>query len=334
SHLHGITRNPFDPSRTPGGSSGGAAVAAALGIGHFHIGTDGAGSIRIPASWSGLFGIMPTVGRVPAWPASPFGLLARLGPITRRVADGAAMLSILARPDARDPFHDGRDATDYAEPLARGLRGLRLAWSPTLGYVQQLDPSVRMICESVARRLTEFGATVVEADPGFPRELAWRPLITLWNAACAAILADIPADAHGGIDEGFRRCAEAGRKLHATDVMRAMADRAALHDHMRRFHENHDALLTPTMPVTAITAGLEVPADGSFGNEWFGWSPYTWPFNVSGQPAASVPVGLAPDGLPVGLQIVAPHRREDTVLRVARGVEMLADFRFLNAHGV
>jgi aspartyl-tRNA(Asn)/glutamyl-tRNA(Gln) amidotransferase subunit A len=132
------------------------------------------------------------------------------------------------------------------------------------------------------------------------------------------------------IDSGFRRCAEEGLRLSATDVMRAMADRAALYDHMRRFHLNHDVLLTPTMPTTAIAAGLEVPADGSFGDQWFNWSPYTWPFNVTGQPAANVPVGLAPDGLPVGLQIVAPHRREDTVLRVAQGIEMLAGFRFLD----
>jgi aspartyl-tRNA(Asn)/glutamyl-tRNA(Gln) amidotransferase subunit A len=330
SRLHGVTRNPFDPTRTPGGSSGGAAVAAALGIGHFHVGTDGAGSIRIPSSWSGLFGIMPTVGRVPAWPASPFGLLARLGPMTRRVADGALMLSIMARPDARDPFHDGRDAPDFTEALSRGVRGLRLAWSPTLGHVDKLDPKVLAICENVARRLTELGAIIVEADPGFPPELAWRPLITLWNAGCAAILAEIPAEAHPQIDAGFRRCAEEGSRLLAIDVMRAMADRAALHDQMRRFHEGYDALLTPTMPTTAIAAGLDVPANGFFGDRWFDWSPYTWPFNVTGQPAGSVPVGLAPDGMPVGLQIVAAHRREDIVLRVARGVEMLADFRFLD----
>ncbi|MFM9974358.1 MAG: amidase [Beijerinckiaceae bacterium] len=329
--LTGITRNPWDTSRTPGGSSGGAAAAAALGIGQFHIGTDGAGSIRIPCAFSGLSGIMPGVGRVAAYPASPFGVLARLGPITRSVEDCARMLHILAAPDNRDISSFQAPAPDYPELLNKGLRGLRIAWSPTLGFVDTLHPDIRKACENVALRLTEFGATVEEADPGFSQAEAYRPLRVLWNAGCAQIMRGIPEEKHKDVDAGLRRCAAIGERLSAVDMTQALSDRATLYETMRRFHERHDLLLTPTMPVTAIEAGVEVPRDGSFGDEWFNWSPYTWPFNVTGQPAASVPIGFASDGLPIGLQVVGPLQREDLVLRAARGIELLSDFPMLDA---
>jgi aspartyl-tRNA(Asn)/glutamyl-tRNA(Gln) amidotransferase subunit A len=143
------------------------------------------------------------------------------------------------------------------------------------------------------------------------------------------VLRGVPEERRGDVDPGFLRCAAAGAKLSATDVLQALADRAALHETMRLYHERFDLLATPAMPVTAIEAGVEVPRDGSFGTEWFDWSPYTWPFNVTGQPACSVPVGLADDGLPIGLQFVGPRGREDLVLRAAKGAEMLAGFAML-----
>jgi aspartyl-tRNA(Asn)/glutamyl-tRNA(Gln) amidotransferase subunit A len=327
--LTGVTRNPWNTSRTPGGSSGGAAAAAALGIGSFHVGSDGAGSIRIPCAFSGLFGIMPGVGRVPAYPASPFGILARLGPMTRKVSDGALMLQIMAAPDSRDIFHDGHPAPNYMSPITKGLRGLRVGWSSMLGYVDKLHPDILAATEKAAKRLTEFGAVVQDADPGFGWDDAWRPLKVLWDAGCAQTLKVVPRDKHKEVDKGFMACALAGQKLSATDVMQAMMDRATLYETMRRYHERFDVLLTPQMPTTAIEAGLEVPRDGSFGDQWFNWSPYTWPFNVTGQPGASVPVGLASDGLPIGLQIIGAKGREDLVLRVAKGVEMLSAFPLL-----
>jgi aspartyl-tRNA(Asn)/glutamyl-tRNA(Gln) amidotransferase subunit A len=333
--LTGITRNPWNTKHTPGGSSGGAAAAAALGIGSFHVGSDGAGSIRIPCAFTGLFGIMPGVGRVPAYPASPFGVLARLGPITRRVDDGALMLRIMAGADSRDIFHDGHPAPDYAPELGKGLRGLRIGWSPTLGFVDKLHPDVRAATEKAAKQLTEFGAIVEASDPGFGRSDAYGPLRILWDAGCAQVLRGIAPEKHKDVDGGFMICALAGQKLSATDVLQAMMDRAALYEVMRRYHERYDVLLTPSMPTTAIEAGIEVPRDGSFGDQWFNWSPYTWPFNVTGQPGASVPVGLASDGLPIGLQIIGPKGREDLVLRVAKGVEMLSGFPLLEGvrHG-
>lgn len=330
SRLTGVTRNPWGTDRTTGGSSAGAGAAAALGIGHFHIGTDAAGSIRIPGAFCGVFGIMPGVGRVPAYPASPFAILARIGPMTRRVADGARMLSILAMPDRRDIA--GLDSTppDYVSELERGIRGKRIAFSATLGYVARIDPAVRETCAAVARRLTEFGAVVVDHDPGFVREAAEAPLRALWQAGCAYVLKGVPREKHGDIDEGFRRCAVQGERLAAADVINALAERAALYETMRAFHERYDLLITPTMPLGAIEAGLELPRDGGYGPEWFDWSPFTWPFNVTGQPAASVPVGLDGSGLPIGLQIVGPHGGEPLVLRCARAVEALAEFPLLS----
>ncbi len=330
SRLTGVTRNPWSTDRTPGGSSGGAAAAAALGIGHFHVGTDGAGSIRIPCAFTGLFGLMPGVGRVPAHPASPFGALARLGPMTRRVADGALMLKIMARPDRRDIMHPGSDAPDYPSALERGLRGRRIGFSATLGFVDKLDVEVRDVCRTLAHRLTEFGAIVEDADPGFARDDAYGPLRTLWDAGCALVLKGVLEERHKDVDEGFRRCAAAGATLSAVDVLQAMQDRAALHETMRRFHERYDLLVTPTMPVTAIEAGVEVPRDGSFGAQWFDWSPYTWPFNVTGQPGVSVPAGLSAGGLPIGLQLVAPQGGEDLLITAARAAESLAGFPLLD----
>jgi aspartyl-tRNA(Asn)/glutamyl-tRNA(Gln) amidotransferase subunit A len=329
SKLTGITRNPWNTSRTPGGSSGGAAAAAALNIGQFHIGSDGAGSIRIPCAFTGLFGIMPSIGRVPAYPSSPYGVLARLGPMTRHVDDGALMLKVMAGCDSRDIANTTTPAPDYPTELGKGLRGLRIGWSATLGFVETLQPEVRKACENAAQRLTEFGAIVEHADPGFSFAAAYGPLRILWDAGCAQVLKGVPTDKHRDIDTGFMRCALAGQKLSATDVLQALQERAALYETMRQYHERFDVLITPTMPTTAIEAGVEVPRDGSFGDQWFNWSPYTWPFNVTGQPAASVPVGLASDGLPIGLQIVGPTHREDLVLRVAKGVEMLSAFPLL-----
>lgn len=193
----------------------------------------------------------------------------------------------------------------------------------------KLDPAVRAACEGIAQRLTEFGAIVTEADPGFSGEQALKPLMTLWDAGCAMVLRGLPPETHGGIDASFLKHAARGERLAATDILQAMADRASLHETMRLFHERHDLLITPTMPITAFEAGRELPASGRFGPEWFDWSPYTWPFNVTGQPGASVPVGLDGDGLPIGLQVIGQMGSEDLVLRAARCVESLADFPLL-----
>jgi aspartyl-tRNA(Asn)/glutamyl-tRNA(Gln) amidotransferase subunit A len=324
SRLNGITRNPWNVERTPGGSSGGAAVAAALRIGHLHLGTDGAGSIRIPASFTGVFGIKPTFGRVAAFPASPFGSLAHVGPLAASVEDGALGLSLIAGPDARDMWSMPTPAPDFVEELGRGIRGLRLAWSPRLGQVTRLAADVEALTAGIAHRLTEFGARVEEADPDFTVEEALAPLRVLWEAGCTAILDAIPTHDHALVDPGFVAFAIAGRRWTGADVARANQQRAALHRKMLAFHERFDALLTPMMPTTALPAGRMLPDDASPEDDWLSWSPYSYPFNVTAQPASTIPVGLGVDAMPVGVQIVAASHRDDVVLRVSVAVERLA----------
>jgi aspartyl-tRNA(Asn)/glutamyl-tRNA(Gln) amidotransferase subunit A len=330
SPLTGITRNPHDPSRTTGGSSAGAAALAALGIGQLHLGTDGLGSIRIPASFSGVFGIKPSFGRVPAYPASPFGVLAHLGPMARSVADAAFMLNTLSEPDERDMLAWNAAPPDHRIGLNDGVRGLRVAWSPKLGFVKGLDPEVERLCAEAALLFQTLGAEVEEADPGFGYEEARGAADMMWQSGAASMLAGLPEERQKEQDPGFVASGIAGMSHAATGLVAAFQARAAIAETMRRFHERFDLLLTPTMPIPAIEAGRDTPADGSFGVDWVNWSPYTYPFNLTGQPAASVPIGRTAAGLPVGLQIVGPARRDMLVLRAARALESAVGYRHLN----
>jgi aspartyl-tRNA(Asn)/glutamyl-tRNA(Gln) amidotransferase subunit A len=273
SPLTGITRNPWKLDRTPGGSSGGAAAAAALNLGPLHIGTDAAGSVRIPASFSGVFALKPSFGRVPAHPASPFGMLSHVGPITRTVGDAALMLSVIAEPDGRDMTAWNTQPPDFRIGLDEGVKGLRIAWSPRLGYVRKLDPEVEAATAAAARAFEELGATVEQADPGFPdpSEL----ILTLWAAISAIVVDSFPRSERAKMDSGFLRVAEAGRRYTLANYVNAFNARADYADAMHRFHQRYDLLLTPQMAVPAIEAGLEAPADGSFGDMWVEWSPYT-----------------------------------------------------------
>jgi aspartyl-tRNA(Asn)/glutamyl-tRNA(Gln) amidotransferase subunit A len=329
SPLTGITRNPWKLDRTPGGSSGGAACAALLNLGHLHIGTDGAGSIRIPSAFTGVFGIKPSFGRVPAYPASPFSILAHIGPLTRSVADAALMLSVIGGPDERDMTAWNTPTPDYRVGLDDGVRGLRIAWSPRLGYVKKLHPEVEAAAAKAAQVFGELGAIVEEADPGFadPFEM----IMTLWGAVSATVVAGAPEKDRARMDPGFLAIAELGKKYSLADYLAAYTARADYANAMVRFHEKYDLLLTPQMPTPAIEAGRVTPADGSYGDNWLNWSPYTYPFNLTQQPAASAPCGFSSEGLPIGLQIVGPPRRDHLVLRAARAFESAWPFAFIDS---
>lgn len=323
SPLTGLTRNPWDTERTPGGSSGGAAAAGALNLGVMHLGTDAGGSVRIPASFTGLFGLKPSFGRVPTYPASAFVVLSHVGPLTRTVGDAALMLSVIAQADRRDLMAHNSPVPDYLGVLDQGVRGLRIAWSADLGYVSSLDPEVRRLCETAARQFEQMGATVEEATPGFsnPRE----EILTLWRAGAAAALRTIPRAQHALLDPQFLACAQAGMGLTAMDFLEAFNARSALARRMEEFHDDYDVLLTPTLPIAAFDAQCSVPP-GQASGEWLDWAPYSYPFNLTQQPAASVPCGLTSSGLPVGLQIVAPLRKDALVLRVANAFEQAQPF--------
>jgi len=316
--LTGVTRNPWNVALTPGGSSGGASAAVAAGLGPLAIGTDGGGSIRMPCGFTGLAGLKPTFGRVPAYPASYFGTLAHVGPMTRTVADSALLMSAIARPDARDPLQLPPDVRDFGEGLDDGIAGLRVAYSPDLGFAR-VDAEVAALCAAAARVFAEeLGARLEEAAPGFdnPQE-TFR---TLWYGSAAAMFRSITAQKRRQADPGLLAIVEEGERLSAADFVIAERERASLGILMARFHERFDILVTPQLPITAFTAGQEVP-DGWWSDRWFTWSPFTYPFNLTRQPAASVPCGFTGAGLPVNLQIVGPLGADALVLRAARAFE-------------
>jgi len=327
SPLTGLTRNPWDTRMTTGGSSAGAAAAAVLNLGILHLGTDGAGSIRIPAGFCGVFGIKPSYGRVPAHPPSPFAIVSHVGPLTRRVRDAAVMLAIIAAPDARDITAATAPAPDYRVGLEDGLRGLKIAWSPRLGYVQRLDPEIEALAAAAARAFEELGATVEEADPAFgdPTEV----LNTLWHVGAWSVVRAVPEARRGEIDPGFVAIAERGRSVLGADFVAAANARAALSAAMARFHEAYDLLLTPTLATPAFEVGRNTPPNGAFGEDWLAWTPYSYPFNLTLQPAATVPCGLTRAGLPAGLQIVGPMNRDDLVLKASRAFESVRPWPLL-----
>ena len=290
-----------------------------LGLGVLHLGTDGAGSLRIPAAFSGVFGMKPSFGRVPVYPALMLNVLSHQGPITRTVADAALMLSVIAQPDARDMAAWNTPAPDFSARLDDGVRRLRVAYSSRLGHVAALDPDIEAAPLKAARALEEQGAIVEEADPPLAR--APNIIRAMWWPVATAIVDAVPAPRRAEMDPGLLAVAERGRAFSIGDYLAAYAARAELHTAMLLFHERYDLLLTPTMPVTALKVGREVPDSGDFGDDWINWSPYTYPFNLTQQPAASVAVGLAANGLPMGVQIVGPPRADDVVLRAARAIE-------------
>jgi aspartyl-tRNA(Asn)/glutamyl-tRNA(Gln) amidotransferase subunit A len=318
---YGATGNPWDPSMTPGGSSGGSAAAVALGMGAWSVGTDGGGSLRIPAAFTGTVTIKPTYGLVPLWPASPFGTLSHAGPIARTVGDAALLLDILTGFDPRDWSALPTPSTSFLATLEDGVRGLRVAFSADLGYVRN-DPEVASAVRAAASVLADAGADVEAADPGFGDPL--DAFHVLWFAGCAKLpLAYEPADGDTEthrLDPGLLRAARRGADITVADYLDATAARVDLGVRMGRFHQTYDLLLTPTLPIGAFPKGADVPP-GWPSNDWTTWTPYTYPFNMTQQPAASVPCGFTSDGLPIGLQIVGPRHADALVLRAARAYE-------------
>jgi aspartyl-tRNA(Asn)/glutamyl-tRNA(Gln) amidotransferase subunit A len=323
SPLTGVTGNPWDPARTAGGSSGGSAAAVASGLGPLSVGTDGGGSIRIPASFCGIVGLKPTQGRVPVYPPSTFGTLSHVGPMARTVADVALLLEVLGSPDYRDPLALSRPFPASAGPDPTRISGLRVAFSPALGYAP-VDPEVAAAVGSAVTALEEHGARVTLADPGFGDPIATFDV--LWRAGAAQIVDDIPASRRPLIDPGLAQMASEGLRYSALDYLRALRGRAELGIAMGAFHQTYDLLVTPTEPIVAFAAGAEVP-DGSTQPRWTSWTPFTYPFNLSHQPAATVPCGFSAAGLPIGVQVVGPRHADPLVLDACAAIEAALPWR-------
>jgi len=328
SPLTGITRNPWNTAMTTGGSSAGAVAAVTLGLGCLQLGTDGGGSIRIPAGFTGCYGLKPTRARVPALPTSALGTLAHHGPLTRTVADAALMLAIIAQPDARDVYGWIDPQPDYRVGLEDGVAGLRVAFSPTLGRRLEVEVDVAARVAEAVKAFAGLGAHVELADPDIGEDAiaAWN---AIWWPGMAYQLALLKGDPAAVCDPGLVAGAKAGRHTKAMALIGAALTRAELHQRMARFFSNYDLLLTPTLPLAAFEAGHLLPPTGTWGQAWTDWAPFSYPFNLTQQPAASLPCGLTRHGLPVGLQLVGAIGRDDLVLRASRAFEACQPFPML-----
>ncbi|MFT4749280.1 MAG: aspartyl-tRNA(Asn)/glutamyl-tRNA(Gln) amidotransferase subunit A [Pseudohongiellaceae bacterium] len=317
SPLTGITRNPWCLEKTPGGSSAGAAASVAAGVSPLALGTDGGGSIRIPASMNGLFGIKAQFGRVPIFPTSATPTLAHIGPLTRTVRDSALLLQAIAGYDQRDPFTVAGETPDFLAACDKPIKGMRIAWSPTMGFAKPL-PEVLEIAERAALAFQDMGCTVelvdfVMDDPG---DMWMAEFYAGVGTKLQGVLRSDPDKIDTAVAEVLRGALDQSIEDYYGLVFR----RYEFREKMRKFFTKYDLLLTPTIPVAAPDVGIDVPPEVA-GRNIVSWVYYTYPFNLTGQPAASVPAGFTTAGLPVGLQMVGGMHSECDIFRAAAALE-------------
>ena len=321
SPLSGITRNPWNLAKTPGGSSGGAGASVAAGLTPFALGTDGGGSVRIPSALCGLFGIKAQFGRVPVFPVSAAPTLSHVGALARTVRDAALLLGVMAGHDRRDAFGVAEPVPDFLAACDAGARGLRIAWSPTFGYAAP-EPEVAALCEAAALRFEALGCTVELVDDA----LGADPL-DMWMAefygGIGTRLKDLMAEKPEELDPAVVATLSAGLDRSMVEYFDQLFARYDFRERMRLFFERYDLLLSPTLPCAAFDVGRDTPP-GQDARNIVSWVYYTYPFNLTGQPAASIPAGFSGAGLPVGLQMVAGINREVDILRAAAAFEEAA----------
>ncbi|MER7081048.1 amidase family protein, partial [Saccharopolyspora kobensis] len=290
-----------------------------LGMAPLAIGTDGGGSVRIPASFCGIVALKATYGRVPHYPASPYGTLAHAGPMSTTVAETALLLDVLSGPDVRDWSALEPPTTSFVDGLGAGVRGLRIAVSLDLGFGTEVHPEIARAVTEAARTFEELGASVEQTDPpGISDPVT--DFHVLWFSGAAKSVEHLTAEQRELLDPGLHEICRQGLTYSAQDYLEATNTRMILGQRMGAFHQTYDLLLTPTVPIPPFEAGREVPA--GWGEErWTSWTPLTYPFNMTQQPAASIPCGHTAEGLPIGLQIIGPRHADATVLRAAHAFE-------------
>lgn len=325
SPLTGITRNPWDTDKTPGGSSLGAASSVAAGISPFALGTDGGGSVRLPCSFSGLFGIKAQFGRVPVFPVSATPTLAHVGPLARTVRDAALLLGVISGHDRRDPFGLTEAVPDFLGACDRPVEGMRIAWSPTLGYGRP-EPEVIAACEAAVKVLEGLGCEIADWDGAAgvtSDDITRLDPIDLWMAEFYAgvgtRLKNAMRDSRDLLDPAVARMLDPALDQPLEDYYAKVFRRYEFRERMRARFESIDLLLTPTTPCTAFPADADAPQWST--ENIISWMSYTYPFNLTGQPAASVPVGFSKAGLPIGLQMVAKINCETDIFRAAAAYE-------------
>lgn len=316
-------RNPWDTSRTTGGSSGGAAAAIAAGLCSLSIGSDGGGSIRIPASFCGIYGLKPTRGRVPrhggfgGWP-----LFSTVGPMTSTVKDSALLLQVLSGPDRRDTTCIQDSSPDFLGALEKGIAGLKFGWSPNLGY-GPVEPEILDIVTKATQVFTSMGATISESNISLE-----EPFHHFWNIIGAdsyAALGHFYEHNQDLLTDYVKTVLEHGMKVTGVEYSRSLSAVFQLQASMASYFKEYDLLLTPTMPVSAFSIGKNPEFIGGLKvDPSWGYLPFTYPFNMTGQPAATLPCGFTTTGLPIGLQIIGRTGDESTVLRASNAFEKSA----------
>ncbi|MFE0025426.1 amidase [Amycolatopsis sp. NPDC059021] len=321
--VFGLTRNPYDPTRSAGGSSGGAAAALACGMHPLADGSDMGGSLRNPASFCNVVGFRPSPGRVPDWPrAMGWTTMAVKGPMARTVADAALLLSVMAGPDPRDPTSLETPGSVFAQPLEADPRGLRVAWSPDLGGSLPVDPAVAAVVERAARTFEDLGCHVERDCVDFTGADEVFRTLRAWS------FAQTHAEHRDRLKATLAQNVGEGLRLSGVDIARAEVLHTALFHRTREFFERYDVLLLPVSQVPPFDAELEYPAsvDGVPMEDYLGWMSSAYFVSATGSPALSVPAGFTPDGLPVGVQLVGAHRAELSVLRAGHAFEQATRF--------
>ena len=320
--LLGACRNPWDITRTSGGSSGGSAAALASGLCALATGSDAGGSIRIPASFCGVYGIKPTLGRVPALEAvarpAP-NHTNQPGPMSTTVKDSAILLQVMAGPDDRDVTTLRQQPPDYLSDLQNRVKGLRIAWSPDLGYAS-VDVEVVNIAYESARVFEGLGAIVEEPNIKIiePYDLESPIASTIFYVQYAHLLQDHSSE----LTDYVREYLEKAPRVSAADYAKSLHRLEQLQFQISMLMETYDLLLTPTTSVPAFPVGTP-PNIQNFRqiDDYWGYTPFTPIFNLTGQPAASIPCGFSSDDLPIGLHLIGRHGDELTVLRASSSFE-------------
>jgi aspartyl-tRNA(Asn)/glutamyl-tRNA(Gln) amidotransferase subunit A len=321
SPLTGITRNPWNMQKTPGGSSGGAAVAAATGMARLNLGSDAGGSIRIPASFTGVFGFKPSPGIVAAWPPSLFSSFSSAGPLTRRVEDAAAMLDVISKPDIRDFNAAPCERPEFLKNIGKPLPKLKIALATRINETSAA-PDVLAVFQEKAKLLQELG-TVDEIALDAPR------LVETFNAHWMAIASYMTASYNTrqkkDMDPRLLHWAARGDSLRLHDYLEAEYDRMLIGSAFKVLLADYDLIVTPTTAMTAFDAGVNMPKDAR-GKPWDDWTPFTYPANLAKLPAASLPCGMTAEGLPVGMQLMAGHLKDVMLMQAAKRMEELLSF--------
>lgn len=327
--LYGVTRNPWDLSKTPGGSSGGDGAAAAARMGFLHLGSDAGGSVRIPASFCGIFAIKPTTGTIPAWPPSPFSGLSSAGPMARSVEDAALMLETLSQSFAPDWNAAAVRDRDFTANLNDAPRGLKIAYVPTINDCW-VDPEIAAHVAAAAQKMSAFGE-VTEIKLDLPTLL--DTFYKHWMSIASWMAAKLPADKRAQLDPYLASWVTRGDKLTRDDYISAELERMMIGHVFKKIFAEYDLLIMPTTPVAAFAADEDMARDRN-GQPWEDWTPFTLPANLGKFPAASLPCGLTSAGLPCGVQIMSDYLKDHLVLRTAQALEQAIGFKDWVARGL